>query len=119
MTMHTVLVAYQNEVFARGVMGFLKDVPGIEVVRVTNDLSAAVETARSLHADVVILEGAADERENKLQAFLGNPSTRRVVALSLDNLVATVYEVKDLPMPGPSALVSAIRGEAVSGVVVN
>jgi DNA-binding NarL/FixJ family response regulator len=116
--MHTVLVAYQNEIFARGVMALLGDDPEIAVVGVTNDLSAAVKTARALCPDAVILEDAPDEREAKLQAFLGSSCTRRVVALSLENTNATVYEVKDLRISSHSALVSALRGEAASRVVM-
>jgi DNA-binding NarL/FixJ family response regulator len=116
--MHTVLIAYTNEIFARGVMALLHDAPEVKVVGMTNDLSAAVESARSLRPHVVILEGSPHEQGAKLQGFLGNASTCRVVALSLETPVATVYEVSDLPMPSASALVSAIRGGGVHGLVV-
>jgi DNA-binding NarL/FixJ family response regulator len=117
--MHTVLVAYQNEVFARGVMGFLKDVPGIKVASVTSDLAEAVEAARSLRADVVILEAQAQDHGARVHTFLRNPSTRRVVTISLDSLVATVYEARELPMAGASALLSAIRGEGVPATAIH
>jgi DNA-binding NarL/FixJ family response regulator len=105
-----VFVSYENEVFAHGVRGLLRDVPGIELVGVTADAGAAPARARSLLPDVIIIEWSSQGEHPSVRAFFENPSTRRVIMLSLESTVATVYEIRRTPVTQPS-LLSAVIGQ--------
>jgi DNA-binding NarL/FixJ family response regulator len=107
--MQTVLVAYRNEVFARGVMSFLESSPEVKVIGVSSRTSAVLEDVRAASPDVIIWERGPHDEDGQLLGFLQSPPCR-VVTLSLDSVTATVHEAREVQMAGSSWLLSLIRG---------
>lgn len=116
-----VLLVDDHEIMRRGLVSLLRRVEGVQVIGEAADGYDAIEKARALHPDVIIMDVS-------LPGMSGIEATRAIVAESPDTRVIglSLHEEADmaaamrsagasdyLTKGGPSdALVSAIRGAA-------
>jgi DNA-binding NarL/FixJ family response regulator len=101
-----VFVFYQNVLFAHGVKDFLASAPGAVIIGMEPASTAALELARALHPDVVILEEAGADAP--VQALFNLPTVARVVTLSIEHNRAHLYAVQRVQVSEPSALAEIV-----------
>jgi chemotaxis response regulator CheB len=107
----TVFILYRSPVFAFGVRACLIEDPGIQIVGMEPKSRRALEVARSLHPDVLVLEEPQSEFAS-LATLLDIPAARAVVTLSLGHNWISVYQARRLPLEEWADLPLAIRGVA-------
>ena len=100
-----VLVADDHPVFRQGLVAVLGDLPGVEVVGAAADGDEAVELARSLAPDVVVMDLHMPNRN-------GIDATRDIVEAGLPSAVLVLTMLED-----EESLVAALRAGALGYVV--
>lgn len=85
--------------------------PSIEILGVETDPAKALESARSLQPEVIIVEELAEPgRWERLQPFIRLATAGRIVVLNLNHEYVTVYDEHRIAARGPADLAEAIRG---------
>lgn len=123
------MFADDEDLVRASLRGMMSGAPDIEVVGEVNDGRSAVEAARRLNPDVVLLDikmRAADDGIRALRAILGLPSPPAVAMLTtfdVDEYVslalrlgANGFLLKDIE---PAALLRAVRDLARGGAVLD
>jgi DNA-binding NarL/FixJ family response regulator len=112
-TPHTsrVYIVSQTSLFAQGIRSLLGGEPSIEILGVENDPIKAIESARSLRPEVIIVEDPAEQGQwERLGPFIRLASGSRIVALNLNLEYVAVYDHHHIAARGPADLVEAIQG---------
>jgi len=106
-----VYILSRTSLFAQGIRSLLDDEPSIEILGVESDPARAIESARSLQPEVIIVEEPAEQGQwERLGSFIRLTTAGRIVALNLDHQSVTVYDRLRIAARGPADLVEAIRG---------
>ena len=106
-----VYIVSQTSLFAQGIRSLLGGEPSIEILGVESDPARAIESARSLQPEVIIVEDPAEQGQwERLGPFIRQATAGRIVALNLNHEYVTVYDHHRIAARGPADLVEAIRG---------
>jgi DNA-binding NarL/FixJ family response regulator len=106
-----VYIVSQTSLFAQGIRSLLGGEPSIEILGVENDPIKAIESARSLQPEVIIVEDPAEQGQwERLGPFIRLATGARIVALNLNLEDVTVYDHHHIAARGPADLVEAIQG---------
>jgi DNA-binding NarL/FixJ family response regulator len=106
-----VLVVYRNEICLRGVQACVSETPSIRIVGTERESQNAVEAARRLGVNVVVVEESAPgDTCGVLATLLEIPNVRRVITLSLGDVSGRVYERHLFQLGEPGSLIRAIQG---------
>jgi len=106
-----VYIVSQTSLFAQGIRSLLGAEPSVEILGVESDPARAVESARSLRPDVIIVEDPAEQGQwERLGPFIRQATAGRILALNLNHEYVTVYDHQRVEARGPADLLEAIRG---------
>ena len=106
-----VYIVSQTSLFAQGIRSLLGAEPSVEILGVESDPARAVESARSLQPDVIIVEDPAEQGQwERLGPFIRQATAGRILALNLNHEYVTVYDHQRVEARGPADLLEAIRG---------
>jgi len=106
-----VYIVSQTSLFAQGIRSLLGAEPSVEILGVESDPARAVESARSLRPDVIIVEDPAEQGQwERLGPFIRQATAGRIVALNLNHEYVTVYDHQRVEARGQADLLEAIRG---------
>jgi len=97
-----VYIVSQTSLFAQGIRSLLGAEPSVEILGVESDPARAVESARSLRPDVIIVEDPAEQGQwERLGPFIRQATAGRILALNLNHEYVTVYDHQRVEARGP------------------